>query len=286
MWRLIDRLLGLVLMTTGASALFVVAATVSSSWRATEGPGDPIPAVDPSAALAPDAALAELRLEGRGDVLEVFAGQPIAIDIVLRNVDPERAPIPLDSETFPWERRLVMAMTTDQGDGALDGFNWHARLLDVPARPSGRTLTTTPARTTLVLDGVDLATLAPGRHFLTASLPPGIVATDALRIVPLTLHVGGPPANDDERATVNLSIAEVAALRGDTIRVIDAAETALALDGTRTRAITLIAEAYEVEGDLSAAIEWHERYLATLDAEDDAADVARLEAYVEALRRQ
>ena len=228
----------------------------------------------------------ELRVASHGNVSRVFAGQPLAFDVVLLNLETGAGTIALDDTTTPWERRLVVTLTMSDGTVVLGGFNWHARLLDRAIDPSRRVLGVTPARATFVLDAVDLAPLTPGPHVINASLPPEIVAAEAARTVPLRLDIAPPPTTDADRATVNLAIAEVAALRGDTIRAIDAAETALALDPLQDRALTILAESYEVEGDLVGAVAWYERYLETLDT-DTAGDYRRrLEAYIDALRRQ
>ena len=307
MWRLIDWLLGLVLITAGASALFVLGTiAVVSSWRNTNVPSAPAatsfddPTPDAAAPLQ-SRAVVELRLTSRGGASRLFAGQPLVFDVVLLNLEARRArnraradpaetatttEIPLDDATTPWERRLMLCMTAADGTVVLGGFDWHTRLLDPIPSPSGRRLGPTPARATFVLDEGDLASLRPGPYVIAASLPPGITAENALRIVPLELAIGPAPHSDADSATISLAVAQVAALRGDTASAIEAAKTAIALDPSQDRGLTIIAEAYEDEGDLDRAIEWYDLYLETLDV--DASDDYRkkLKAYIEALRRQ
>ena len=60
--------------------------------------------------------------------------------------------------------------------------------------------------------------------------------------------------------------------------------TALALDPLQDEALALVAEGWEEQGEIARAIEWYERYLATLPDEDNVQRRALLE-YVEALRQ-
>ena len=290
MWRLIDRLLGLILITAFASTLFVFASLASSWWLGLTSTGREagltVSTLDPvTSDPAPTHPKLEIRVASHGNVSRVFTGQPLAFDVVLLNLETSTGTIALDDETTPWEQRVVVTLTTSDGTVLLGGFSWHARLLNRVIEPSHRVLGVTPARLTFILDGVDLASLTPGPHVINASLPPEIVGAEVTRIIPLRLDIAPPPTTDADRAIVNLAIAEVAALRGDTIRAIDAAKTALALDPLQDRALTIVAESYEAEGDLVDAVAWYERYLETLDAE--AGDYRqRLEAYIDALRRQ
>ena len=84
---------------------------------------------------------------------------------------------------------------------------------------------------------------------------------------------------------MTLAVAEVATLRGEFAAAINAAQTVLELDPLQNRALTIIAEAYEVEGALQDAVEWYELYLATIP-NTDADYRAKLADYIDALRRQ
>jgi len=118
-----------------------------------------------------------------------------------------------------------------------------------------------------------------------ATLPPDMVPSGRIRMVPLAFEIREVPTRDIDRAIVTLAVAEVATLRGEFAAAINAARTALKLDPLQNRALTIIAEAYEIEGDLQGAVEWYERYLATIP-NTDADYREKLADYIDALRRQ
>ena len=182
MWRLVERLLQIILLVATAATAFVIAAVVWSSLRPQDGTGL---AVDPADARV------EVRLSSHGDVSRVFIGQPIVVEVVLLNLEARRArnetqvdpagaaaaaEILLDYEDsasdLPWERRLTMTLSTPGGATVLNTLDWHARLLDPGGASTRRRLALAPARTTLVIDGADLANLLPGRYILRVTLPP------------------------------------------------------------------------------------------------------------------
>ena len=292
MWRLVERLLKILLLTASASALFVIGAAIVSSLRR--------PAVPPETQPQPIEASVKVSLTGQDGVSDLFVGQPVVVDVVLLNlaarrarnqvqVDPAgaaaAAEILLDSDETPWERRLSFRVATPDHITVLDELDWPSRLLGPIPMPTERRLGWAPERATFVLDGPDLAGLEPGSYVIRASLPPGVVAADHARIVPLTLDLAPTPTHDPDRAIVSLAVAKVAALRGEPGAAIEAALTALALDPLQDEALTIIAEAWEEQGGLSRAIQWYERYLETLpDTENDRR--ATLESYVGALRQQ
>ena len=140
MWRLVERLLQIILLVATAATAFVIAAVVWSSLRPQDGTGL---AVDPADARV------EVRLSSHGDVSRVFIGQPIVVEVVLLNLEARRArnetqvdpagaaaaaEILLDYEDSasdpPWERRLTMTLSTPGGATVLNTLDWHARLLD------------------------------------------------------------------------------------------------------------------------------------------------------------
>ena len=148
MWRLVEKLLQIILLVAMAATAFVIGAVVWSSLP----PGSADPSVDPANALI------EVRLSSHGDVSRLFVGQPLVVEVVLLNlearrarnetqVDPEgaaaAAEIVLDYEDsagdLPWERRLTVTMSTPGGARVLDVLDWHARLLNPPTsrQPTG-----------------------------------------------------------------------------------------------------------------------------------------------------
>ena len=302
MWRVVDRLFGLVLLTAAASALYVVGAVGWSWWQGPNAPGG-----DPGVTAAPDhpnplpsEAAVEIRVASHGGASTLFRGQPLVFDVVVQNLEAQRAQnraqegdaaattsvdLPLDGRAAPWERRLALTMTTADGRPVLEEFDWTARLLRAAPSPSGRRLGLAPARATFVIDGAALGDQEPGAHEIRATLPADFAPVELVRGVPLVLDVQPAPTRDVDRATLTLAVAEVAALRGETAAAIEAAGTALELDPLRDRALTIIAEAYEAEGDLARAIEWYERYLETLP-DADADSRAKLADYIDALRQQ
>ena len=302
MWKLVERLLAVVLLAAAAAALYVIGTVVWSWWQGMEGPVPTTPAmVDPTGEnLPPTLADVEIQVASQGGASRIFAGQPFVLDIVVMNLGARRArnriqadpnatatatEIPLDALDTPWERRLRLEMINADGTRVLDGFNWSGRLLDAETVPSGRRLAMTPVRATFVLERDDFAALPPGSYVIRASLPTEVISPDALRVVPLELSVRPAPIEDAERAVVELAAAEVAALRGDTGATIEAGRRALDFDPLQDRALMIIAEAYETTGDLENAVDWYERYLDTLpDTQAEYRD--KLAAYVEALRRQ
>ena len=70
MWRLVEKLLQIILLVAMAATAFVVAAIVWSSLRP---PGSAGLSVDPANALI------EVRLSSHGDVSRLFVGQPLAL---------------------------------------------------------------------------------------------------------------------------------------------------------------------------------------------------------------
>ena len=295
MWRLVEKLLQVILLVASAATVLVAAAIVWSSLSPSDGVGLP---VDPA-----DASI-EVRLSSHGDVSRLFVGQPLVVEVVLLNlearrarnetqVDPEGAAaaveIPLDYKDsagdLPWEKRLTVTMSTPGGATVLNTLDWQARLLDPGVVPKGRRLALAPARTTLIVEGADLATLLPGRYVLRVTLPPDIAAPENVTVIPLEFELVPEPDQDTDRAIVSLAVARVAALRGEPARAVEAALTALALDPLQDEALTVVAEGWEQQGDLERAVEWYERYLETLpDAQDEQRNA--LEEYVEALRQQ
>ena len=295
MWRLVEKLLQIILLVATAATALVIAAIVWSSLRPSDGVGL---SVDPANALI------EVRLSSHGDVSRLFIGQPLVVEVVLLNlearrarnetqVDPEgaaaAAEIPLDYEDsagdLPWEKRLTVTMSTPGGATVLNTLDWQARLLDPGVASTGRRLALAPARTTFIVEDADLATLLPGRYVLRVTLPQDIAAPENVTVIPLEFELVPEPNQDTDRAVVNLAVAREAALRGEPARAVEAALTALALDPLQDEALTVVAEGWEQQGDLERAVEWYERYLETLpDAEDE--QRSALEEYVEALRRQ
>ena len=291
MWRLVERLLKVLLLTAAASALFVIGAVIVSSLRR--------PVVPPGTGPQPIEASVEVSLTSQGGVSHVFVGQPVVVDVVLLNlaarrarnqvqVDPTGAAaateILLDTDETPWEYRLGFSVVALDQTAVLEDLDWPSRLLGPTRAPTGRRLGLAPERATFVLDGSDLADLEPRSYVIHASLPPEVVASDHARVVPLTLDLAPAPTHDLDRAVVSLAVAKVAALRGEP-GAIETALTALALDPLQDEALTIIAKAWEKQGDLDRAIQWYERYLETLlDIENNRR--VTLEAYVEALRQQ
>ena len=294
MWRLVEKLLQIILLVATAATAFVIAAIVWSSLRPPGGAGL---SVDPAHALI------EVRLSSHGDVSRLFIGQPLVVEVVLLNlearrarnetqVDPEgaaAAEILLDYEdsagNLPWERRLTVTMSTLGGARVLDTLDWHARLLDPGVASTSRQLALAPARTTYIIDGADLANLRPGRYILRVALPPEIAPPEGVTVIPLEFELVPEPDEDTDRAVVSLTVARVAALRGEPAQAVEAALTALALDPLQDEALTVVAEGWEQQGDLERAVEWYERYLETLPDSENEQRTA-LEAYIEALRQQ
>ena len=288
MWRLVEKLLQIILLVATAATALVIAAIVWSALRPSDGAGL---SVDPVNALI------EVRLSSHGDVSRLFIGQPLVVELVLLNLEARRvdpagaaaaAEIRLDYENsagdLPWERRLTVTMSTPGGATVLNTLDWHARLLDPRVASTGRQLALAPARTTLIIDGADLANLLPGRYILGVALPPEIAAPESVTVIPLEFELVPEPDQDTDRAVVSLA-ARVAALRGEPARAVEAALTALALDPLQDEALTVVAEGWEQQGDLERAVEWYERYLETLpDSENEQRDA--LEKYIEALRQQ
>ena len=291
MLRLVTGLLQIILLIAAASTFFVVGAVLVSSVGVIGAP--------PGDGSAVQEALVEVRLTSQGGAAYVFAGQPLVVDAVLLNLQAGRTPdgiggneagadsgpgILLDGEGDAWERRLTLEATTRDGAVVLENLLWHDRLLD-PGSPSDRRLGRAPVRATFVLDGPDLASLAPGAYVIQATLPADMVAPEHVRVIPLEVSIAPTPTSDPDRASVSLAIAKVASLRGRPEAAIEAALTALALDPLQDDALTIVAESWEEQGDLDRAIQWYGRYLDTIpDAEVDRR--AQLKAYVDALRAQ
>ena len=292
MWRFVDRLLQIVLLTAAAAALFVVGGVMISAVRGTQIPADED--------LLPGEPLVEVRVSSHGDISHLFVGQPVVLDVELLNLEARRvrnqthgdpaaaaaaAEILLDAQETPWEHRLEMRIATGDETAVLEELDWRSRLLGPMPAASERRLWLAPARTTFVLDGSDLASLDPGPYEILAALPAGTIAPERVRVVPLRLALHPAPISDLDRAVVSLAVSRVAALKGEPGEAIEAALTALALDPLQDEALAIIAESWEEQGDIDRAAEWYERYLETLPAgENDRR--AELEAYVRALRQQ
>ena len=295
MWRLVEKLLQIILLVATAAAAFVIGAIAWSALRPPAGAGLP---VDPAEALI------EVRLSSHGDVSRLFVGQPLVVEVVLLNlearrarnetqVDPERAAaaaeILLDyadsAGDLPWEQRLTPSMSTPGGATVLNTLDWHARLLDPGIASTGRYLALAPARTTFVIDGADLANLLPGRYILRVTLPADIAPPEGVTMIPLEFELVPEPDQDTDRAVVSLAVARVAALQGEPARAVEAALTALALDPLQDEALAVVAEGWEQQGDLARAVEWYERYLETLPGAENEQRTA-LQEYIDALRQQ
>ena len=294
MWRLVEKLLQITLLVAIASTVFVVAAIVWSSIRPSDLAGLP---TDPTDALI------EVRLSSHGDVSRLFVGQPLVVEVVLLNlearrarnesqVDPEgaaaSASILLDSTDtgdLSWEQRLRFTLSTPGGARVLNTLDWNSRLLDSSAALGTRRLALAPARTTLVIEGADLATLLPGPYVLGVALPPDIVPPERVAIIPLEFELVSEPTQDAERAVVSLAVARVSALRGEPAQAVEAGLTALALDPLQDEALSVVAEGWEQQGELERAVEWYERYLETL-ADSESEQRRALEEYIGALRNQ
>ena len=287
MWRLVTRLLQVVLLVSTAATLFVVGAILVSSLGGT-----------PSRPAATEAAV-EVRLTTPDGAATLFSGQPLVVDVALLTLDTRRRPdglsdaqpradgeraIQVDDDADPWEHRLAFEVTASDGTVFLDELPWHDRLLEQEVAP-GRLLDGRPLGARFVLDGQDLAALPPGRYNIEATLPAEVMTPGDVRVTPLQLSLIPAPIGDLDRASVILAEAKVAALRGNPEAAIDAGLTALALDPLQDEALAIVAEAWEDRGDIDRAIEWYDRYLATIpDADEDRR--ANLEAYMDALRRQ
>ena len=291
MWRFIDNLLRLSVLTATAAATFIVGAIV---WAA-------LSVADQGSSTAPpEEAVVEVRLSSHRGVSRLFVGQPLVVDVVLLNLEARRArnqaqvdpaaataaaEIVLDADGRPWEQQLIMTLSTPGGATVLTGLDWSVRLLDPDREASVRRLALAPARATLVLSGSDLSALLPGRYVLHAALPPEIIRPERVAVVSLEFERALEPATDPDRAVVSLAIARLAALRGEPVQAVEAGLTALALNPLQDEALAIVAEGWEQQGDIECAIEWYERYFETLP--DTQGDQRRtLREYIEALRRQ
>jgi tetratricopeptide (TPR) repeat protein len=279
MWRLVTRLLQIVLVIATAAALFVVGAVLTSPV----GGGTP---PDVLAVDQPDARV-EVRVSSRGGSAHLFAGEPLVVDVVLLNASTGDAAseLPLDTADVPWEQRLELDVRAADDSSVLNDFVWTDTLLGPAPTPSGRTLGAAPTRATFVLDSTDLAALAAGPYTIHGALSPELVAVDDVRSIPLTVTIAPAPTRDVDRARVSLAVAQAHALRGRPEAAGEAALTALALDPLLDEALLIVAEAWEERGDLDRAIEWYGRYLDTIPV-GDADRRAALEAYVDALKGQ
>ena len=150
---------------------------------------------------------------------------------------------------------------------------------------AGRRLGAATVHTTFILDLADLESLVPGDLTIRAALPKNLVPPEQVRLIPLTLNLRPPPANDPDRALVSMSIARSAVLRNEPTAAMNAALTTLALDPLQDEALIIIAQYWETQGDLSRAIEWYKQYLDTL-SKAEAHRRTGLEAYLDALGRQ
>ena len=290
MWQLIQRLLQLILLTASASTLFVVSTAIVTLF----------PTPDPYSEFAAPSSnkqTVEVRVSTQGEPPYIFLGQPLVVNVELinlkwssvQNQEPDetanQSTIQLDNLAIPWEHRLTMTVSTDDNAEVLENLDWREHLLKPPPLASGRRLGAATVHTTFILDIADLESLVPGDLTIRAALPKNLVPPEQVRLIPLTLNLRPPPANDPDRALVNMSIARSAVLRNEPTAAMNAALTTLALDPLQDEALIIIAQYWETQGDLSRAIEWYKQYLDTL-SKAEAHRRTGLEAYLDALGRQ
>ena len=290
MWQLIQRLLQLILLTASASTLFVVSTAIVTLFPTPDTYSE-------FAAPSSNKQDVEVRVSTQGEPPYIFLGQPLVVNVELinlkwssvQNQKPDetanQSTIQLDNLAIPWEHRLTMTVSTDDNAEVLENLDWREHLLKPPAVASGRRLGAATVHTTFILDIADLESLVPGDLTIRAALPKNLVPPEQVRLIPLTLNLRPPPANDPDRALVSMSIARSAVLRNEPTGAMNAALTTLALDPLQDEALIIIAQYWETQGDLSRAIEWYKQYLDTL-SKAEAHRRTGLEAYLDALGRQ
>ena len=290
MWQLIQRLLQLILLTASASTLFVVSTAIVTLFPTPDTYSE-------FAAPSSNKQDVEVRVSTQGEPPYIFLGQPLVVNVELinlkwssvQNQKPDetanQSTIQLDNLAIPWEHRLTMTVSTDDNAEVLENLDWREHLLKPPAVASGRRLGAATVHTTFILDIADLESLVPGDLTIRAALPKNLVPPEQVRLIPLTLNLRPPPANDPDRALVSMSIARSAVLRNEPTAAMNAALTTLALDPLQDEALIIIAQYWETQGDLSRAIEWYKQYLDTL-SKAEAHRRTGLEAYLDALGRQ
>ena len=269
MWQLIQRLLQLILLTASASTLFVVSTAIVTLFPTPDTYSE-------FAAPSSNKQDVEVRVSTQGEPPYIFLGQPLVVNVELinlkwssvQNQEPDetanQSTIQLDNLAIPWEHRLTMTVSTDDNAEVLENLDWREHLLKPPAVASGRRLGAATVHPTFILDIANLESLVPGDLTIRAALPKNLVPPEQVRLIPLTLNLRPPPANDPDRALVSMSIARSAVLRNEPTAAMNAALTTLALDPLQDEALIIIAQYWETQGDLSRAIEWYKQYLDTL----------------------
>ena len=136
MWKLVTRVLQVVLFVSTAATLFVVSAILVSSLGGT--PSRP----------STEAAV-EVRLTTPDGAATLFSGQPLVVDVALLTLDTRRRPdglsaaqpradgeraIQVDDDGDPWEQRLTFKVTASDGTVVLDELPWHDRLPSLSRR--------------------------------------------------------------------------------------------------------------------------------------------------------
>ena len=291
MWQLIQRLLQLILLTASVSTVFVVSTAIVTLFPTPDTYSE-------FAAPSSKKQTVEVRVSTRGEQPYMFLGQPLVVSVELINLqlssmhnqEPEetanQSSIQLDNLAIPWEHRLMMTVSTDDKAEILENLDWREHLLEPAPLASGRRLgPAATVRTTFVLDVTNLEDIAPGKLTIRATLPKNSVPPEQVRLIPLTLYVRPPPANDPDRALVSMAIARLAVLRNEPAAAMKAALATLDLDPLQDEPLIIIAQYWETQGDLQRAIKWYDQYLETIP-KAEAHWRTDLEVYLEALRRQ
>ena len=291
MWQLIQRLLQLILLTASVSTVFVVSTAIVTLFPTPDTYSE-------FAAPSSKKETVEVRVSTRGEQPYMFLGQPLVVSVELINLqlssmhnqEPEetanQSSIQLDNLAIPWEHRLTMTVSTDDKVEILENLDWREHLLEPAPLASGRRLgPAATVRTTFVLDVTNLEDIAPGKLTIRATLPKNSVPPEQVRLIPLTLYVRPPPANDPDRALVSMAIARLAVLRNEPAAAMEAALATLDLDPLQDEPLIIIAQYWETQGDLHRAIKWYDQYLETIP-KAEAHWRTDLEVYLEALRRQ
>lgn len=291
MWQLIQRLLQLILLTASVSTVFVVSTAIVTLFPTPDTYSE-------FAAPSSKKQTVEVRVSTRGEQPYMFLGQPLVVSVELINLqlssmhnqEPEetanQSSIQLDNLAIPWEHRLTMTVSTDDKVEILENLDWREHLLEPAPLASGRRLgPAATVRTTFVLDVTNLEDIAPGKLTIRATLPKNSVPPEQVRLIPLTLYVRPPPANDPDRALVSMAIARLAVLRNEPAAAMEAALATLDLDPLQDEPLIIIAQYWETQGDLHRAIKWYDQYLETIP-KAEAHWRTDLEVYLEALRRQ
>ena len=291
MWQLIQRLLQLILLTASVSTVFVVSTAIVTLFPTPDTYSE-------FAAPSSKKETVEVRVSTQGEQPYMFLGQPLVVSVELINLqlssmhnqEPEetanQSSIQLDNLAIPWEHRLTMTVSTDDKVEILENLDWREHLLEPAPLASGRRLgPAATVRTTFVLDVTNLEDIAPGKLTIRATLPKNSVPPEQVRLIPLTLYVRPPPANDPDRALVSMAIARLAVLRNEPAAAMEAALATLDLDPLQDEPLIIIAQYWETQGDLHRAIKWYDQYLETIP-KAEAHWRTDLEVYLEALRRQ